>query len=268
MGISVANEVYIFFVMVLLGAACVFLFDLFRIMRKLIKMSTAWVAVTDFVFWIIFSVVIVGGILYFNNGSLRWYEFIGMVLGVIIYLGILSRPIMFVFIKIIDLFAKFIGYILKILLTPLIFLYKILVRPIIAVVGVGLKSIAGFCTSFGGRAGKLICSGKERVSIVAERGNRRNKKVKAKKKRSLIPWLVFGVICAMFINAMIQQPKILENKEKIASLEEQIAYEQLRAKEVDALKDMVNTDEYIERMARDRLGLIKENEKVFIDVAG
>lgn len=268
MSISIANEVYIFLIMVLLGATSVFLFDLFRIMRKLIKMSTALVAVTDFVFWIIFSVIIVGGIVYFNNGSLRWYEFIGMILGAIIYFGVLSRPIMFVFIKIIDLFAKFIGYILKILLTPLIFLYKILFRPIIAIAGMGLKSIVGFCAFLGGRASRLICYGKERVNIVAERSNKKNKKVKNKKKRSLMPWLVFGVICAMFVNAMIQQPKILENKEKIASLEEQIAYEQLRAKEVDALKDMVNTDEYIERMARDRLGLIKENEKIFIDVAG
>ena len=64
------------------------------------------------------------------------------------------------------------------------------------------------------------------------------------------------------------QPEILKNKAEIEKLEAQIEYEQLRAKEVEAMKKKVESDEYIEKVARDKLGLIKENEKVFIDVAG
>ena len=33
------------------------------------------------------------------------------------------------------------------------------------------------------------------------------------------------------------------------------------------MKDMVGTDEYIEKIARDKLGMIKANEKIFIDVS-
>ena len=39
-------------------------------------------------------------------------------------------------------------------------------------------------------------------------------------------------------------------------------------KEIEELKGKVNTDEYIEKMASEKLGLIKSNAKVFVDVSG
>ena len=47
-----------------------------------------------------------------------------------------------------------------------------------------------------------------------------------------------------------------------------IEYEQERQKEIEELKGKVNTDEYIEKMASEKLGLIKSNAKVFVDVSG
>ena len=36
---------------------------------------------------------------------------------------------------------------------------------------------------------------------------------------------------------------------------------------LDDLKEKVDTNEYIEKVAREKLGLVKENEIIFIDVA-
>lgn len=66
----------------------------------------------------------------------------------------------------------------------------------------------------------------------------------------------------------MQQPKILENQDKIADVQQRIEYEQQRMQEVDELKGKVDTDEYIEKVAREKLGLIKDDEIVFIDVSG
>ncbi|HIU49292.1 MAG TPA: septum formation initiator family protein, partial [Candidatus Avimonoglobus intestinipullorum] len=51
-------------------------------------------------------------------------------------------------------------------------------------------------------------------------------------------------------------------------LQEKIEYEKQRMQEVDEMKDKVDTDEYIEKVAREKLGLIKDDEIVFIDVSG
>ena len=41
-----------------------------------------------------------------------------------------------------------------------------------------------------------------------------------------------------------------------------------KLQEVDELKGQVDSDEYIEKIAREKLGLIKQDEIVFIDIAG
>ena len=50
---------------------------------------------------------------------------------------------------------------------------------------------------------------------------------------------------------------------KEAELQAQIEEEQERSEEIDALKEYVGTDEYIESVAKEKLGLIHENEILF-----
>lgn len=76
------------------------------------------------------------------------------------------------------------------------------------------------------------------------------------------------LICSvMIIRGIMQQPQIIKNKAEIADLKSEIDYEKNRQEEVENMKDMVGTDEYIEKIARDKLGMIKANEKIFIDVS-
>ena len=76
------------------------------------------------------------------------------------------------------------------------------------------------------------------------------------------------IICsAMIIRGIMQQPEIIENKNTIANINEEIEYEKIRQSEVEEMRESVDTDEYIERIARDKLGMIKENERIFVDVS-
>ena len=50
---------------------------------------------------------------------------------------------------------------------------------------------------------------------------------------------------------------------RAAELEEKIENEKERTKEIDAQKGYMETDEYAAEVARDRLGLVKDNEIVF-----
>lgn len=71
----------------------------------------------------------------------------------------------------------------------------------------------------------------------------------------------------MLFKGLMQIPQINASKAEIAKLTSQIEYEQERQEEITKLKSKVNTDEYIEKMASEKLGLVKNNSKIFVDVS-
>ena len=75
--------------------------------------------------------------------------------------------------------------------------------------------------------------------------------VKEHQKGLKIALLVF-LVGGMIFKGLMQIPQINASKAEVAKL----------------TKGKVNTDEYIEKMASEKLGLIKSNAKVFVDVSG
>ena len=64
------------------------------------------------------------------------------------------------------------------------------------------------------------------------------------------------------------QSKTLERRRdyydsKATALEKSIESEKERTKEIEAEKEHMKTDEYVEEAAREKLGLVKDNEIVF-----
>ena len=86
--------------------------------------------------------------------------------------------------------------------------------------------------------------------------------VKEHQKGLKIALLVF-LVGGMIFKGLMQIPQINASKAEVAKLTNQE-----RQKEIEELKGKVNTDEYIEKMASEKLGLIKSNAKVFVDVSG
>lgn len=91
-------------------------------------------------------------------------------------------------------------------------------------------------------------------------------KIKVTRKRVWICIFLF-VICAMIFRGLMQIPRINERKSDIEKLTQEKIYEEARAEEVEELKEIVDTDEYIEKVAREKLGLVHQDEKIFIDVS-
>lgn len=69
------------------------------------------------------------------------------------------------------------------------------------------------------------------------------------------------------VNGLMQIPAIKENREETAKVENKIKEEKERQAEIDDLTAKVNTDEYIERIASEKLGLVKSNATIFYDVS-
>lgn len=78
-----------------------------------------------------------------------------------------------------------------------------------------------------------------------------------------------AIVCvAMIGKGFAVSPIIAANNEMAAKISEDIDKENRRIEELDAALENVGTDEYIEKIAREKLGMIKANEIVFIDISG
>lgn len=59
------------------------------------------------------------------------------------------------------------------------------------------------------------------------------------------------------------QQQISDCKTEMKEVQSQIDEENERTKEIDETKERMDTDEYVAEVAREKLGLVKDNEIVF-----
>ena len=80
---------------------------------------------------------------------------------------------------------------------------------------------------------------------------------------------MFGIslIVLILILTLMAQSRTLRNllpaMRQAEALSQQIEEEQARTQEIEDLKQYMLTDEYAEQAAREKLGLVKENEIIF-----
>ena len=89
------DEVELFTVCLLLGAALAAVYDGIRIFRMLFRHYDWLVDVEDLVYWILTGWLVFKTLFYYNRGALRGYAFLGLFLGVVIYMLTLSRLFLF-----------------------------------------------------------------------------------------------------------------------------------------------------------------------------
>lgn len=123
----VTNQAYLFTVFIVNGLLIGFLFDFFRILRKTIKTSDFVTYIQDFIFWILTGGLILFFTFKFNNGEIRLFLFLGIIMGITIYIVSLSNFIIKINVEIITFIKK----ILKIPIKITLKIYKkLFLKPI------------------------------------------------------------------------------------------------------------------------------------------
>lgn len=101
---------------------------------------------------------------------------------------------------------------------------------------------------------------------------KRKRKSMAKQKKGMqsIKKSVLGICVVLILLVSVVSVGSInlysKNKEYIAQEQEliaQIEEEKARAEEIDELEEYVGTSEYVEQIAKDKLGLVYENEIIF-----
>ena len=102
-------------------------------------------------------------------------------------------------------------------------------------------------------------------SIKQKNRARRRKKQVQQHRRSML-----GISAVILLLAVIVSVSSIELRAKNSAyieqeqeLEEEIQAEKDRAEGIEDLEEYVGTDEYVEQTAKDKLGLVHENEIIF-----
>ena len=112
---EVYNQLFCLLIFIITGIVIGILFDIFRILRKSFKTADFITYLEDIIFWILTGCIMLFSIFIFNNGEIRSYVFIGIAIGIISYMLIISRFFVKISVSIIKFIKKILSYPIKLI---------------------------------------------------------------------------------------------------------------------------------------------------------
>lgn len=119
------NQIYLFAIYMLCGIVIGIGFDIFRVLRKSFRTSDMVTYIEDILFGILTGIFLIIMLFIFNNGQLRFFIFVAIFLGLLLYLLTISKY----FIKINVIILTFIKKLVHTILYHIQKLYKIMTKP-------------------------------------------------------------------------------------------------------------------------------------------
>ena len=101
----------------------------------------------------------------------------------------------------------------------------------------------------------------------------RNSRKAARAHRNKVTMIgITSVVCLLMVILLVQGQRLnaqaSDNEQRMAELEQQIEDENQRTQEIGDLEEYMQSDEYLEKVAKDKLGLIKDGEIIFKESGG
>lgn len=120
--IPVNIQIYYFISTIITGLVVGVMFDIYRVIRGLNSPNKIMTAISDILFWILAAVTTFVVFLYTNNGDIRYYTFVGLLLGLYIYFKLISRR----FINVLSSLVYFVFKFFRLLIIFIVYPIKIL----------------------------------------------------------------------------------------------------------------------------------------------
>ena len=122
----IINQANLFLIFTLNGIVIGMLFDIFRILRKCFKTSDVITCIQDVLFWIITGFILLYSVFAFSGGEVRFYMFLGVFIGCLLYMVIFSKYFVNINVKIIKVLKTIIYKLISIVMFPIKIIIKIL----------------------------------------------------------------------------------------------------------------------------------------------
>ena len=126
----VINQAYLFLIFTINGVLIGLLFDVFRILRRSFKTADIITYLEDILFWILTGLILLYSIFTFSNGEIRFYMFLGIFLGCLLYMLTISKYFIKINVKIILTIKKIISVIIFPIKIIVNFIRKLFFKPI------------------------------------------------------------------------------------------------------------------------------------------
>ena len=127
----VTNQAFLFLIFVINGLLIGLIFDIFRIFRISFKTKDIITYLQDILFWLISGGIVLYSIFVFNNGEIRFFMFLGISIGVILYISLFSQYIIKTNVFIIKFLKNILSKIFSFIKKPFSFLWAIIKKPLI-----------------------------------------------------------------------------------------------------------------------------------------
>ena len=123
------DQGYTFFIFLIIGIIIGIIFDFFRIIRKTYKLKNNIIQIQDLIFWIISGIIVAYGIFKYSYGEIRAYLFLGIVLGIAMYILTISNKILEIGTKSLSIITEFFKRVIHIISIPFITIQKKIIKP-------------------------------------------------------------------------------------------------------------------------------------------
>ena len=94
---AITQQLYIFFICVVSGVFLSLVYDCFRYIRSILRHKDIWVHMEDIIYTVYAFFHIFFVIQIYNKGQIRFYLFLGMIIGAFLYFSFFHRIIWFLF---------------------------------------------------------------------------------------------------------------------------------------------------------------------------
>lgn len=136
--LSIETQLGYFFSTILAGFIVGMMFDVYRVIRGSNPPNKIIAAISDILFWILSALVSFVFLIVTNNGDLRYYTFVGIIIGILFYFKIISRTFRFIVIRISIIISTFFVIFKNLILIPFKF-----ISYIFSFICVNIKEIKG-----------------------------------------------------------------------------------------------------------------------------
>ncbi len=136
------------------GGAIALLYDILRTSRRVVKTPDAVITLSDALFILAATLMLLCTAFFKNGGEVRWYGILATVLGFVLYKLIFKDFFVRLFVRAVGIIKQIIIFLLKIIFFPIKIIFRIFGRPV--------RFVAW-------HTGKLASSVRSRVRVVRDR---------------------------------------------------------------------------------------------------
>ena len=99
-----------------------------------------------------------------------------------------------------------------------------------------------------------------------EKSRNSRRSARARQNKMTMVGITF-VVCVLMVTLLVQgrklNAKLSVNEQRTSELEQQIENENQRTEEISEMQEYMHSDAYLEKIAKDKLGLVKDGEIIF-----